>query len=96
MVQVTEFWLWRDGEKFQDSWYCFLVDENRKSDGAVVIGVNYSGGNIFGFNERMGLEEARGLHKDLRLNKYIPIDPARKEMDFDELIRQYKLIDNAT
>lgn len=100
MQTLSEFWLFRDGGKFQDSWYCFLVDETNKHDGAVGVGVTYQEGGPYGFNDRMGIEEARGLHKNLRKNKYLPADPSkyavlRGGMTMDELLRQYKIIDNA-
>jgi len=97
---VTEFWLWRDGVKFQDSWWLFLINEKKKLDGAVVIGLNYSEGGPAAVNDRMSIEEARRLHKDLRINGYTQVDPrkfrpAGLQMDVDEILRQYKVIDNA-
>lgn len=99
--EFTEFWLWRSGGLYQDSWYCFMLDENNKQDGAVVLGVNWDNGKSYGLNDRMGIEEGRALHKDLRSRAYQMIDvqtfmPEKGyTMNADELIRQYRIIDNA-
>ena len=97
--QVTHIWLWRDGGKLRDSWWLFLVNEKKKLDGAIVIGVVYDE-EVSCLNDRMSIEEARRMHKDLRNDGYTQVDPvtfrpAGLRMDVDEILRQYKIIDNA-
>lgn len=98
--QITNFWLWRDGGKLRDSWWVFLINEKKKTDGAVVIGVVYDAQHIDCLNDRMSIEEARRMHKDLRNEGYTEVDPTKfrpagLQMDVDEILRQYKVIDNA-
>jgi hypothetical protein len=97
---VTHFWLWRDGGKLRDSWWVFLINEKKKLDGAIVIGVVYDAEHVESLNNRISIEEARRMHKDLRNKGYTQVDPikfrpAGLQMDVDEILRQYKIIDNA-